>query len=431
MRRSFKMDADRTVTQGSLRRGFALVWTAVLLVVILGFTGLAVDTGYCVVVANQLHNAADAAALAGAQQIFYNPTALTSTAVSVAAANKAGGVPVQLDGSDVVVGRYDLANRTFTPGAAVPNAVKATARRTAGSPGGPLTLFFGAAFGAPTVDITRSSIAVNSGNIPAKVIVLNDDPNVAPFTVTGNSSLIVNSGAIQVNSHNNGALTVKGGGTLHADAIRVAGTSRVSSNASVTPAPTDNAPVVADPYIALPAPTFPAGQPGINVSTGETITLSPGYYTDGIRGNGGTVNLNPGIYILGGQGLRLTSQTTINGTGVMLYITGTGSVDMTGGSAVNLSPPDATRDTFPGATTYDGITIYQDRADTQAASLTGTASSNLQGVIYIPSAATSLNGGGSQMAISLVVNSLTISGTGTLTVGPHTTPIGESVYLVK
>ncbi len=43
-----------------------------MLVVFIGFTALAIDVGYMMVARNQLHNAADASALAGARQLGEN-----------------------------------------------------------------------------------------------------------------------------------------------------------------------------------------------------------------------------------------------------------------------------------------------------------------------------------------------------------------------
>ena len=44
------------------RRGVSLIWTALLMVVMIGFVGLACDMGYGMLVAHQLQNAADASA---------------------------------------------------------------------------------------------------------------------------------------------------------------------------------------------------------------------------------------------------------------------------------------------------------------------------------------------------------------------------------
>ena len=50
----------------SLRRGVALVWVAILAMVLIGMLGMAIDAGVVALARQQLQNAADAAALAGA-----------------------------------------------------------------------------------------------------------------------------------------------------------------------------------------------------------------------------------------------------------------------------------------------------------------------------------------------------------------------------
>lgn len=47
-------------------RGISTIVAAVSMLMIVGLVGLSIDTGYAVLVASQLHNAADAADLAGA-----------------------------------------------------------------------------------------------------------------------------------------------------------------------------------------------------------------------------------------------------------------------------------------------------------------------------------------------------------------------------
>src|SRR2546422_931554 len=53
-------------------RGQALVTMAVSMVVLLGFVGLAIDVGMLMVTRNEMQNAADAAALAGAGGMYKN-----------------------------------------------------------------------------------------------------------------------------------------------------------------------------------------------------------------------------------------------------------------------------------------------------------------------------------------------------------------------
>ena len=53
------------------RRGATIVFVALAMVVLLSFAALAIDVGYLYVVRNELQNAADSGALAGAQ-VLYN-----------------------------------------------------------------------------------------------------------------------------------------------------------------------------------------------------------------------------------------------------------------------------------------------------------------------------------------------------------------------
>src|SRR5215212_8189936 len=82
------------------RRGAALVYTAIVLFVLIGFVGLAIDWGYMTWTAQKLQNAADAAALAGAQQVWWSHLDARAAAVSLASQNEAGGTTVQLNSND-------------------------------------------------------------------------------------------------------------------------------------------------------------------------------------------------------------------------------------------------------------------------------------------------------------------------------------------
>lgn len=130
----------RFVQRGS-NRGIAVVYIALLLVVLLAFVGLAIDIGYMYVAKTQLQNAADAAALAGANLLDGTnatiQTAARQEAYKFAALNKAAGQNISIDlntgnddKGDVVVGYWNGTD-VVTPGAGqLINAVKVTCRRT-------------------------------------------------------------------------------------------------------------------------------------------------------------------------------------------------------------------------------------------------------------------------------------------------------------
>src|SRR5688572_17202630 len=132
------------------RRGMALVWFPIVGLVVIGLIALAGDSAYVYLVGHQLQNAADAAALAGAAKVKDSEEEAYAAATRLALANKAAGANVLLApnpgngaGGDIVLGFYDVEEDTFTPTLDNPNAVQVVARRTTGSPGGPLPLIFG------------------------------------------------------------------------------------------------------------------------------------------------------------------------------------------------------------------------------------------------------------------------------------------------
>ena len=72
------------------RAGGALVYTAIVLIVLIGFAGLAIDWGYMTWTAQKLQNVADAAALAGAQQVWWNHVDARNAAINFASKNVNG-----------------------------------------------------------------------------------------------------------------------------------------------------------------------------------------------------------------------------------------------------------------------------------------------------------------------------------------------------
>ena len=169
--------------QHGKRRGVIVVLAAFLMAILVGMLAFAIDIGYMSTVKAELQNAADAAALAGAERLqgqfvqFYapgqtnqsaifqyvttnttDPNSPISTAQRFAGYNQAGGVYLQLPASDVAFQYYD--GTTFQPASTTlfPNTVTVTTRRdnTANSP---LSLFFGNIFGVSNSSITATASA--------------------------------------------------------------------------------------------------------------------------------------------------------------------------------------------------------------------------------------------------------------------------------
>lgn len=156
---------------GRLRRGSVTPLAAVTVPVMIGFVALSVDYGYVAVTKAQLQNAADSAALAGASAYFTNSGMRMSTeeltplarsrAKAFATLNEAAGVGTVLTDADILLGQHDYYYRTCALLPDEPwNAVHVVARRTEGSPNGPVSLFFARIFGKNTANVTVQARAV-------------------------------------------------------------------------------------------------------------------------------------------------------------------------------------------------------------------------------------------------------------------------------
>ncbi len=147
------------------RRGVAVIWVVVMLVVMIAFGSLAVDLGRVVTTKTELRRAADAAARAAAGTLSssVSNTSVINAAKNMAALNVANGNAVTLNTADIQWGVWNTASRTFTPSANANssgvNAVKITARCTQAN-GNPVALMIGQMIGASTGDVSATSIAM-------------------------------------------------------------------------------------------------------------------------------------------------------------------------------------------------------------------------------------------------------------------------------
>ena len=138
------------------------MYAILMLPVLIGFVSLGVDMARVRLTKAELASAVDAAARYGVSFLPSGAAAVKNAAVSTAAGNSAGGSPVVLDPTtDVTVGTWNTATKTFSPGGANPNAVKVDAQRSTAR-GNSVPLLFASMFGQRTCDIHVSSITVLS-----------------------------------------------------------------------------------------------------------------------------------------------------------------------------------------------------------------------------------------------------------------------------
>ena len=344
------------------QRGIALIWAALVIFVMIGIVGLSLDWGKLALNVHQLHNAADAGALAGAQIVKFVPPAQTrQMAITVAHENNAEQLPVSVadnvpndPNGEVVIGRWIRQTREFVPTLLGPNAVKVRGNRPGQSGDPPLALLFGPVFNVQTVNASRYAIAWSRASTGAGIICLAARPELYGTDKSIDPSLRWNNGPVgfldnggcdidiswtdpltgetiygdvQVNSTskatNPKAALAKTGtsGDLYVGEINVVGTTYPDGDSgdwanmygdpdlpfSVNP----DSPRIEDPLAALNnnppnISTMPVGTDttgkvyASETIKGGTLTLTPGYYAGGIDMSTGSITLNPGVYAFGG-----------------------------------------------------------------------------------------------------------------------------------
>jgi hypothetical protein len=416
------------------RRGFALTWTVLVILALFLLVGLSLDTANLCLVSHQLHNAADAAALAGAPWVKKDQGYARELAKEFAEQNYAGHVDVNVNlnennlaDGDIIIGKYgyfaDQDKYLFIPyDPANPTSVNALAviasRDTKEREGHQATLqvplIFGPLAGVFAVDLGGNwqrkrgsyAIAITGGGAGAGLICLRDDGT--GLHVQGEGALIVNNltgdpdnGAIQVNSQDDElSITLNGTPEIIAETVNVTaeGFSQVGDfdlyeNTDVwlgqPPMPdplwwlNEEGYKPTDPALGLATPETDLGS--IVVQNDDDVPASPisaGYYSGGLTFKGGTaenpVRLESGTYILDGAGLDVAANSYVvaDPNGVFFYITGTGACYVSGNATLIATPLTAEP--------YAGIIIAQDPDDLNDADISGTGDSLIEGTLYFP-----------------------------------------------
>ena len=145
------------------RRGAALVVIAVVSLLLLAMSALAVDLGFLYSVEADLQATCDASALAAASALSISEDEVRARARQYAAKNRVNGEAVKLLDDDVEFGTWDSATRTFTPIVPSPS-VRATAVRVRAElsqgRGTGVGLFFAPILGFGAADVSARSTAV-------------------------------------------------------------------------------------------------------------------------------------------------------------------------------------------------------------------------------------------------------------------------------
>lgn len=400
-----------TIVTTHKHKGVAIVWVAVLLIVFVAFIGLCIDGARIYLAGHQLHNAADAAALAGSRyvpmvMVTGNTKEAEQIAHNFANQNHAAKLPVYLDQpdadatipvdtyisrvvsgainpydsaamtDDVVVGRYIDSSQLFIVDHETPDSMLVVARRDGTASQPQLKLLFGPLFNVDTANAKQYAIAKVINPYGAGLLALGECP--CPGIIFGSSDpldpaiTILGGGSLYVNSPYNpggadGAVDQSGNAGVDIDIERMYVVGGIDDNfdypmdadihdytEGLLPEP--------DPYASLPdhdiAQIRAMPDKGM-ISDGDGIsTYSPGYYSGGLQINNTNVTLQPGDYYLDSidqAASMYVSGGLVTGENVTLHIIGDADagVNISGSANVDISAPTSGD--------YAGISIYEKR----------------------------------------------------------------------
>ena len=426
--------------------GQVLVMTVFCMALLLGMLGLAVDVGVLFHARRQMQSVADAAAMAGATEMFYNGSTNVTTRANAAA--KANGVDSAKAGNTVIV----TTSAPLAGGVACPTCVKvqvATPNPTVFIQ--TLSKMFFGNSNYRNVNVSAAAVAGAPGSSKTCMYVM-DPTGSSSLWIHGAGSINAPGCSVYVNSNDPGALCVTGNaGKSDISNVAVVGGQDSKGNCKGDP----GAPVYSDvkpqtPAIANQGMPLNPNQNCSSVTNIASITgtiAGPGYgnyqcYTNSscTTKKGVTTcttdqvtlssaKLGPGNYVFQ-SGVKITGATVIGtGSGNATSPNGGATVIVTGGSYDS-----GTATTFydyapadPNSV-YNAVAIYQPATNSNPMNLQfGSGSSVFMGAVYAPSAPVDLHDqGGAVTATNMIVGDIYVNGKINLsnysTYNPITTP---------
>jgi Flp pilus assembly protein TadG len=408
----------RRLAQGPSGQTFVLV--SIALVVLIGVAALAVDVGDLWTTRRLMQSAADAGAVAGADEITLGGSSSAITAAAKDATSHNGftdGAARPGTSNTVTVAVHNPP--TSGPFAANSNAVEVDVSQSQPT-------YFMKVLGWQAVPVSTTAIAVTTGSGSC---IYSLDPHVSGAITVGGTATVGSACGLYDNSDSSSALIVSGGGTITSPLVGVVGGTTVNGGGS-TP-PTTGIAQFGDPLAYIAAPSFDSSSCSSFSTQSLSGSYSPQTFCGGIKINAGsTVTFSPGLYIVDGGGIQIVGGATVSGTGVTFYLTGAnkndgnkksyGGVSIASTATVNLSSPcNSSSGGIPG------MLFFQDRSETNGAGSTinGSATSTFSGAIYFPTTSLSYAGSSGANMFTLLVSD-TLSFLGNSSVGNNYSCLG-------
>lgn len=369
--------------------GAVTIIVALLLVILFGFMGLAVDVSYAFYIKTKMQGAADAAALGAASSLMRGGSANTALGVATSLATS-NGFTTGISQTTVTPAIPPGANPNGSSPSYANNTSYARVRITQNTP-----LFFAPVMGiSKTWPISANAVA-GVKNSPDCLVT------VAGFNINGNNTASLNNCSAAI------------GGNLkatNAAKIAVIGTGSIDmySNGSIncpscSPTPTPKS----GPLPSSPTVTIPPGLGTVSDSTCASGTCSPGIYNTKLTlKNGASYTFTSGFYVFNGGISTNSAIVTSSPGGVTLYVGANQPIDLSGSLTLSAQTPS-------GCNAGSGVLIHQATSSISSLSLAGSKDSlNFTGIVNLPYTDITISGTSSNFTLSgsLVAHSLDLNG---------------------
>jgi Flp pilus assembly protein TadG len=381
-------------SQNHRRRGQVVILVAVCLVVLLSVVAITLDGGILQDDRRRVQAGADAAALAGAAQLFYNVESVSGinpdpgNAAKTAALANAAANGFNNDGkTNTVTVNIPPQSGPFTNQLGyVEVIIQYNQKRT-----------FSAIFGSGDLPVVARAVARGRWAPDNNGILVLAPTGQGAFSTVGNGVMNLVGASLIVDSTDPAGATLTNNATVSAPVFDFSGTPGYSCSGSGGFQGTiySGQPPTPDPLAYIPEPdpstmTIQSRKAITDSNGNKTLVLNPGVYVGGIKLSGqANVIMNPGIYYMDGGGFSFTGQGSLTATGVMIYNapqSNSDVVNISGLGSVNISPPTSGP--------YKGISIFQERTATAPLSFTGNGGMRVTGTFYAAGATMQVGGNG-------------------------------------
>ncbi len=363
------------------RRGTIIVLVAVTLTLLISVAALSVDCGYLYQNRRELQTSADAAAEAGAIELFMKyelnrgadrDGEARASALSNALSNGYGNSKPD---STVTINIPPLSGM-FAGKAGYVEAIITAKMPPA----------FSSIFGRTELIVTARSVAGGT-MIPSKAGLLILDPlRKDSLRLKSRSSSLEVGGDIIVNSTDKRAVKVGKKAQVKADHLLVTGGIDRKSKRFIEAEVRTGVPPTSDPWATLAPPSKGVGRDynDYKSTTGSQTRydLQPGTYKSLKFDQNETITMAPGTYYIDGGGFELKGSTTLMANGVTIFNTGKKGLKLNTSGNVTISPPTSGP--------YSGISLFQDRTNKAKVEFRRT-DLNISGIVYAPTAQVKFN----------------------------------------